>query len=47
MNPGSAVRYTSVARHVTDCAKRPGGFILQVVDENHVGPDQLASIEAS
>ena len=22
--PGSAVRYASVARHVTDCATRPG-----------------------
>ena len=22
--PGSAVRHTSVARHVTDCAMRPG-----------------------
>ena len=24
MIPGSAVRHTSVARHVTDCATRPG-----------------------
>ena len=24
MTPGSAVRYASVARHVTDCATRPG-----------------------
>ena len=23
--PGSAVRHASVARHVTDCATRPGG----------------------
>ena len=25
-NPGSAVRQESVARHVTDCATRPGYF---------------------
>ena len=24
-NPGSAVRQAYVARHVTDCATRPGG----------------------
>ena len=24
--PGSAVRHASVARHVTDCATRPGHF---------------------
>ena len=24
--PGSAVRHASVARHVTDCATRPGDF---------------------
>ena len=24
MTPGSAVRFTSVARHITDCATRPG-----------------------
>ena len=27
-NPGSAVRLTSVARHVTDCATRPGNFFF-------------------
>ena len=25
MTPGIAVRHASVARHVTDCATRPGG----------------------
>ena len=26
--PGSAVRLASVARHVTDCATRPGALLL-------------------
>ena len=26
--PGSAVRLASVARHVTDCATRPGGILI-------------------
>ena len=26
--PGSAVRHASVARHVTDCATRPGFFVV-------------------
>ena len=28
MTPGSAVRHASVARHVTDCATRPGSFVI-------------------
>ena len=27
--PGSAVRHASVARHVTDCATRPGTFVCE------------------
>ena len=26
--PGSAVRLASVARHITDCAMRPGDFVV-------------------
>ena len=43
--PGSAVRHASVARHVTDCAMRPG-YIIRVsngldTDQNQhsVSPD--------
>ena len=31
MTPGSAVRLASVARHVTDCATRPGDLIITVL----------------
>ena len=30
VTPGSAVRLASVARHVTDCAMRPGGLRLHL-----------------
>ena len=29
--PGSAVRHASVARHVTDCATRPGLYACDVI----------------
>ena len=32
--PGSAVRLTSVARHVTDCATRPGCSVFNVCQSN-------------
>ena len=31
MTPGSAVRHTSVARHITDCSKRPCAVVVVVV----------------
>ena len=30
--PGSAVRHASVARHVTDCATRPGMNVVILTD---------------
>ena len=30
MSPGVAVRYTSVVRHVTDCAVRTGSFVFMI-----------------
>ena len=32
--PGSAVRLASVARHVTDCATRPGPIDLDLININ-------------
>ena len=40
--PGSAVRYASVARHVTDCATRPGptrmnseSNLIRIIENNN------------
>ena len=55
MTPGSAVRLASVARHITDCATRPGLFSnitlviragihkMLVRIANREDPDQTAS----
>ena len=47
MTPGSAVRLASVARHVTDCATRPGMFMyctnkikFQLIS-NSADPDEM------
>ena len=31
MTPGSAVRHASVARHITDCAMRPGTMMVMMM----------------
>ena len=33
--PGSAVRHASVARHVTDCATRPGDISMSLYKQGH------------
>ena len=35
MTPGCAVRHASVARHVTDCATRPGKGIINPIQKSN------------
>ena len=44
--PGSAVRLTSVARHLTDCATRPGEeFVVMIKMQSTMIPAYLYTIE--
>ena len=43
--PGSAVRHASVARHVTDCATRPGDKMLVIQAGNYKMLVRIANSE--